>query len=180
MASCSPKTSIEPVKLFCGVILSPTLSQDEAVAGLNGIFGVIDYISPLVDFCKYTEYYNPEMGDDLKRFFVSFEELAHRGLLPDMKLKSIQLEKKLSVDGKRRVNLDPGYMTLGQLFLASTKDNFFRIYLRDGIYAEVTLYYERGEFRSFPWTYRDYASEEYHAVFHRMRGLLKQKRGENG
>jgi hypothetical protein len=169
----SHKTCLDPVKLFCGIILSPALDFSGVKAVLEGRFGPVDYASPAMDFCKYTTYYNPEMGEGLKRLFISFEKLIDRALLPDIKKEAIEIEKDFSLQGKRRVNLDPGCMGLGQLFLASTKDNFFRIYIRDGVFEEVTLYYERGKFMTFPWTYRDYASEEYHKVFQEIRDLYK-------
>ena len=138
-------------------------------------FGQTDYISPAMDFSKYTSYYHKEMGEGLTRLFVTFKELMDRTRLPDIKQATIALEAELAQESKRRVNLDPGYLTLGQLFLASTKDNFQRIYLRDGIYAEVTLYYEQGRYRTFPWTYWDYASEEYHMVFKTIRTDYKKQ-----
>jgi hypothetical protein len=171
----NPKQAVDPVKLFFGVILSPALDFSEVRAALEGRFGPVDYASPAMDFCKYTTYYNPEMGEGLLRSFISFEKLIDRTILPDIKQGTMEIEKEFSSNGKRRVNLDPGYMSLGQLFLSSTKDNFFRIYIRDGVFEEVTLYYERGKFRTFPWTYRDYGSEEYHKVFQEIRDLYKKQ-----
>jgi hypothetical protein len=137
--------------------------------------GPVDYISPELDFSKYTAYYHTEMGEGLRRVFVSFERLVDRTVLPEFKHRTHTIETDFSADGKRRVNLDPGYLTLGQLFLASTKNNFFRIYLRDGIFAEVTLYFKQGGFQTFPWTYRDYGSKEYQDVFMEIRGIYERQ-----
>src|SRR5690606_32807445 len=71
------------------------------------------------------------------------------------------VEIRMSPEGPRRVNLDPGYLTLGQFFLATTKDQRHRVYIRDGIFVEPTLYFQEGKFLPFEWTYRDYRSEEY-------------------
>jgi hypothetical protein len=73
------------------------------------------------------------------------------------------------------VNIDPGYLTLSKVVLATTKDYSHRLYLRDGIYAEVTLHYEAGAWRPWPWTYRDYASGQYLDFFERVRESLKQQ-----
>ena len=54
------------------------------------------------------------------------------------------------------MNLDPGLLELGKLILATTKDQAHRIYLRDGIFAEVTLRYHAGAWQPWPWTYADY------------------------
>ncbi len=71
------------------------------------------------------------------------------------------------------MNLDPGYMTLGQFFLATTKDQRQRVYIRDGIYVEPTLYFQDGHFHAFDWTYRDYQSEEYIRFLESVRKGLK-------
>jgi hypothetical protein len=59
-------------------------------------------------------------------------------------------------DSKRLVNIDPGYLSMTKLVLASTKNREHRIYLRDGIYAEVTLAFRDQVWTSMPWTYADY------------------------
>jgi len=59
-------------------------------------------------------------------------------------------------DSKRLINIDPGYLSMTKLVLASTKNREHRIYLRDGIYAEVTLAFRDQAWTSMPWTYADY------------------------
>ena len=76
-----------------------------------------------------------------------------------IKTKTNEMEKKLSVDGNRKINLDPGFINHGRLMLATTKKAGFRIPLADGIYTELTLYIEKGEWCALPWSYRDYKSE---------------------
>ena len=58
------------------------------------------------------------------------------------------------------MNLDPGYLVLGKFVLATTKDQAHRLYLRDGIFAEVTLHFQAGAYRPWPWTYADFRIEE--------------------
>jgi len=164
---------IPPVKYFSGVILSRSRTLDDCLPAIERTFGPVDFKSAAMDFCRYSNYYNAEMGDGLVRHFIAFRNLGDRTRLPEIKQKAMALEQELAVDGKRTVNLDPGYMTLGQLFLASTKDNFFRIYLADGIFAEVTLYYKAGKYLNFPYTYPDYADEPYHRVMLEIRKLYK-------
>ncbi|MEK6728917.1 MAG: DUF4416 family protein, partial [Planctomycetota bacterium] len=76
---------------------------------------------------------------------------------------------------KRPVNIDPGYINESRLILASTKDFSHRIYLRDGIYAEVTLNYRKGRYETFPWTFPDYKTAGYHDFFLKVRGLYVDK-----
>jgi len=167
-----------PVKLFCGILVAPPMTLSQVIRELESRFGTVDGVSRELDFLKYSSYYVSEMGPVISRYFVSFDRLVDRTLLPDIKHQTHELETLFLEGGLRRVNLDPGYMALGQIFLASTKDNFFRIYLRDHIYAEVTLYYKQGTFHGFPWTYPDYASGEYFEFFGEMRKRLKSSMDE--
>ena len=97
----------------------------------------------------------------------------------DIKLKTNEIElefaKEFGTEGLRPVNLDPGYMTLGQFFLATTKDQRQRVYIREGIYVEPTLYFQDGHFHAFDWTYRDYQSEEYIRFLEKVRAALRRE-----
>ncbi len=85
----------------------------------------------------------------------------------------VEYAKQADHSEARPLNLDPGYLTLAKLLLASTKDHAHRIYLERGIYAEVTLNYRRRDWRSLDWTYPDYCREDYHEFFSRCRELLR-------
>ncbi len=71
----------------------------------------------------------------------------------------------------RLINIDPGYVDLAKLVLASTKDYAHRIYLRKGIFAEITLSYRGNSFSPNDWTYPDYRSAEYIGIFNQIRKL---------
>jgi hypothetical protein len=73
------------------------------------------------------------------------------------------------------VNLDPGYVSLSKLVLATTKDYSHRIYVGSGMYAESALHFENGQWTAWPWTYPDYAGPRYHAFFGHVRELYKAK-----
>ena len=95
------------------------------------------------------------------------------GELPAIKWKTNELERATAPDGGRQVNIDPGYVSLGKMVLASTKNHAHRLYLGEGIYGEGTLTYQRGRFRAWPWTYPDYASDRYCALFDQIRERYK-------
>lgn len=118
-------------------------------------FGRIAFKTEPIEF-KFTDYYDEEMGGDIKRFWIAFEEKIFEDSLADIKNFTISVEARYKKDGKRTINLDPGYLNLSRLILASTKDFSHRIYLRDSIYGEVTLIYKNKNFTSLPWTYPDY------------------------
>ena len=164
----------EPVKLFIAEFSSTPEIFPQVEEILREIWGEIDYHSPLFNF-DYTDYYEKEMGRGIKKKFISFENLISPQDLKDIKLQTNQVEEKFKVEGKRKVNLDPGYLSLSKVILASTKDYYHRIYLGEGIYAEVTLHYRGGTFNSFPWTYPDYRSDEYQRVFQEIRKLYYEQ-----
>ncbi len=162
-------------KLFCGLLVSPSGNLDILHKTLQDHFGPIDSASQVIAF-NFTDYYSAEMGADLKRQFVSFEETVAMDRLVEAKLLADTIEKKWAHNSRRTVNIDPGYLSLHQIVLASTKKFYHRIYLRDGIYAEVTLHYRRGKgWTSFEWTYQDYRSEMAQTFFARLREIYKKQ-----
>jgi hypothetical protein len=116
------------------------------------------------------------MGSPLFRQFYLYTPPFNRERLPDVKLLTNRLEQEaagqLDLGVERPLNLDPGYLSPSKLVLASTKDHAHRVYLRDGIYAEVTLYYQKKSYRSWPWTFPDYASETYIRIFNEARKVV--------
>jgi hypothetical protein len=121
------------------------------------------------------------MGGPLSRCLLSFEHLISPDELSAIKVETNSLEKKFAQKGKRGINIDPGYLTPERLVLATGKNYTHRIYLRDGVYADLTLIYQSGEFQPLPWTYLDYASEPLKGLLELIRKnyLLQRKKGTN-
>jgi hypothetical protein len=169
------------VKLIIGVISSQESLFAEAESESKNKFGTIDSKTNLITF-NFTDYYTKSMGDNLKRQFFSFDKLINPDNLPEIKIWSNKLEEKLATkyskpDITRPINIDPGYIDAAKLVLASTKDYSHRIYLKKGIYAEITLRYQHGAFGFWEWTYPDYQSEEYLKFFTQVRNIyLNQAR----
>lgn len=149
-----------PVLLICGAIFRDDAPLAEALARLEQRFGPIADRSAVFPF-DFTNYYEPEMGAGLQRQFFTFRQPIRADHLADIKNFTGTIEQDLARDRQRRVNLDPGYLTATKLVLATTKDFAHRIYLRDGIFAEVTLTFTRTGIRALPWTYPDFASDRY-------------------
>jgi hypothetical protein len=158
----------EAVKLMASLFSGDGNLFEEAMRSLSERFGKADFISAPVAF-DYTDYYTKEFGGSLTRRFVAFERLIHPEWLPDVKLWTNGLEERLCTEGRRRVNIDPGYLARAHLILATGKGYSHRPYLRDGIYADLTLIYREGRFHSLPWTYPDYAGEEVAGILTRIR-----------
>jgi hypothetical protein len=137
-------------------------------------FGPLDYESALMPW-EFTDYYSRELGENLLRKFLAFERLIEPERLAEIKLFTNQLEAKFSEGGVRRINLDPGYLDSAKLVLATTKNRDHRIYIGQGIFAEVTLRFRGKSFRAWEWTYPDYATPEYIAFFNQIRALYREQ-----
>jgi hypothetical protein len=166
-----------PVKLFIGVLVSHTKLLADVEQRLIALYGPIDHRSPVIPF-DFTDYYEPEMGDIIDRAFFSFERLIEADQLPEIKRQSNELEDSLApllTRVKRPINLDPGYIEQAKVILASTKNFYHRIYLRGGIFAELTMHFKNNTYQFFPWTYPDYRSKDYQEFFLRIRQIYRSQ-----
>jgi hypothetical protein len=171
--------TVSPVSLLIGV----TTRHDSALAWFRELgfnqFGPIALASDLFDFTE-TDYYIPTMGPELKKQFFAFDRLIDPDTLAAIKRQTNEWEAEYAALAQhaepRPLNLDPGYITPAKLVLASTKDHAHRIYLRDGIYAEVTLAFRAGRWQPQEWTYPDYRREDYQHFFTACRGCLLEGR----
>lgn len=157
------------VKLFCGILAPKEHVIKMVNEELSGLFGPIDAESEIIPF-NFTTYYEDDMGGNLLRSFVSFANFVDPANLAQIKIQTNEIENKLSLNApKRRVNIDPGYITAAKLVLATTKNFAHRIYIGQGIYAEITLNFRKDGLKSFEWTYPDYRSGKYDAFFIKIR-----------
>jgi hypothetical protein len=176
MAMAQIRTPL-PVKLFVGVLTTLPSLLPEIDARLSALFGPIDSCSEVFPFDQ-THYYDKEMGHPLKRQFFSFAALIDPSEIAGIKVKTNNLESAIASEhpGKQRpVNLDPGYLEQSKIVLASTKNFFHRILVSGGIYAEVTLHYQDGEWEDFPWTFPDYKSTGYRGFFASLREVYRNQ-----
>ena len=165
------------VKLFVGVLTSLPEILPSVEERLVERFGAIDSRSELFPF-EWTDYYNTTMGTPITRRFIGFEHLIDPSEIAGIKLKTNKLESDFALQrpqNARPVNLDPGYLEESKVVLASTKNYYHRILISGGIYAEVTLHFEKGAWRLLPWTFPDYASDSYHAYFTSLRNLYRKQ-----
>ena len=158
----------DPVKLVSSIFSPEKDILAETIRRLFKELGDTDYISEVVPF-DYTEYYREELGGALSRRFVSFDALIDPGNLSRIKLFTNGIEEDLAREGKRRVNIDPGYISEAHLILATGKKYTHRPYIGNGIYADLTLVYRDRTFRPLEWTYPDYAEEGIIDMLSRMR-----------
>ncbi len=158
-----------PAKLFMSLIISEKGDFQQGLTDLCVAYGETDYISPRLSF-DLTDYYHREMGKPLFRHFITFERLISMEALPDIKQGTNHLEENYAApDGNRCINIDPGYLCLEHVILATTKGYTHRPYLRDGIYADLTLIYRNRSFQPLEWTYPDYRQEGLITLFNQFR-----------
>lgn len=167
------------VKLLAAILYAPEAPLERCLALLRERFSALDFQGQPHPF-THTDYYQPEMGAGLMRALVAFSELVEPGELVEAKLAAMRIEQALSHQGKRRVNIDMGYLDLFKLVLASCKGRGNKLYLREGVWADMTLVYQNGGFQPLPWTFPDFAAGAYDEDLEAIRGLLKAARPDDG
>jgi hypothetical protein len=163
---------VKSVLYFSSIIYRMENALKEGLANLLETLGETEEITEEMEF-SHTDYYKDEMGENLKRRLLLFKSLRKREELPNIKIKTNEIEKRLSNRGNRTVNIDPGYITLENVILATTKNYTHRIYLGAGIYGDLTLIFKGGTYRPLEWTYPDYASQQIISIFNKWRTILK-------
>ena len=159
---------VDSVKLLMSTIYKDDDVLKSVLEVFSDHYGEIDFVSAKMPF-HYTDYYTEELGSLLVRRFILFDVLIRPESLPDIKLLTNNVEDRFSVGGKRRVNIDPGYIAQAHLILATGKGYTHRPYLRDGIYADLTLMYRGKSFHTLPWTYPDYSEKPVIEMLNRIR-----------
>ena len=158
----------QPVKFMTSLLTGNLALLPDVKQALELEIGAIDFVSPVLPFTA-TDYYQAEFGPNLQREIVTFAELRDIADLAAVKRLTNELEMRWAIGGNRKVNIDPGYIALGKFVLATTKDRDHRIYIGQGIFAEVTLRYRAGSFEDREWTYPDYSSLQYIELLNELR-----------
>ncbi len=163
----------EDALFFVGSLFSDEMIFDVALDDLKVVFGPVLFLSSAYPW-DVSDYYQKELGSPLMRRFVFFSDVVDPAGLVRAKHAVSSIEGRLSCEGKRRINLDPGYITLAKVVLASWKNYSHRICLGSGVYAELELFCENACFQSLPYTYRDYRDISCIQMFNSARSRLKK------
>lgn len=148
--------AFEKEKLILAMLYTDKALAEQMTQQLISEYGECDSISEPYCFSEISPYYDNEMNGKVYRQILSFRECRDPQELAAIKTHTNALEQSCAVDGNRRLNLDPGFISCGRLTLATTKNAGHRIPLQDGIYVELTLFYARNAWHPFPWTYMDF------------------------
>jgi Domain of unknown function (DUF4416) len=167
---------VEPVKLFASVLYREESFLEKARERLSAVFGPEDHIGNPVPF-DHTVFYEQEMGGPLNRRFISYRRLVHQKYLAQAKLKAAGIEEELADKNKcRRVNIDPGILDCLKVVLASFKHQPHKIYLDRGVWADLILYYRKGGWVSFEWTFPDFKKGLHDRSLLEIRQIYKRQR----
>lgn len=150
----------QPVKYFVAVLFGEPAVLPLTFEKVEAHFGPIDYQSKDYPFDQ-TDYYQKEMGQHLCRRLVTFTNLLSPAEVAAAKLHCNTIEDELQIDGKRQVNLDIGYLDHNKIILASAKGLSQKIYLDQGIYADLVARYSHGRYQPFEWTFPDFKEGRY-------------------
>jgi hypothetical protein len=168
----SPRPREEAV-LFTACLFSSKDIYEAAFVEVKRDLGNVLFETPPLPW-NHSDYYAGEMGKPLFRNFAFFHKVVDTSILPETKLKMMQIEKEFSREGKRRINIDPGYLSLAKVVLSSRKNYSHRIYLGKLVFAELELIFKDGRFHPLPYTYTDYRDGENIRTFEKARVLLKK------
>ncbi|MBI4964337.1 MAG: DUF4416 family protein [Desulfomonile tiedjei] len=164
----------EPARLVLSILTPDKGIVDMAAPAIEQALGPVEEEIGPMNF-EFTSYYDKEMGLGIRRWIWAFADLVDRADLAGIKSLTNEIEQSYTVEGKRRFNLDPGLMSLGNFVLATGKDNAHRIYLGQGIFGDLTLIFQGGSYRPLEWTYPDYADSELVRVLNELRQTYKCK-----
>ncbi len=168
--------SFEKEKLILAMLYTDEALAAEMQQKLQELYGAFDLVSPAYCFSEISPYYDKEMDGKVFRRLMSFQECRDPAELAEIKTCTNALEQSIAVDGNRRLNLDPGFISCGRLSLATTKNAGHRIPLQNGIYAELTLFYARHAWHPFPWTYMDFKMPQVHDFLSEARKIYMAQR----
>ena len=164
-----------PVQPVLAVLFSDAELLPDVRDRLEQRWGPVGHQSEPIPF-DITDYYEEEMGPELKRSIWGFEQEMDASELVERKKRAREVEEQFARAGDRQVNLDPGYLDPAKLVLASEKENGQKIYLRDGVFADIILFYEKGDWEPMQWTFPDFSSGRYDEALTRIRTDWKRRR----
>ena len=166
--------AVDPVKLFVAILWAPSGPLQDAMENLTGVWGEIDFAGADHPF-DITDYYESEMGKGLNRRLVSFLRLTPPDVLAGAKHACNDIEDRLAGSAGRRINLDIGYLDHNKIILASFKGAGQKIYLRDGVWADLVARYREGRYSPFEWTFPDFRDRRYDQELLKIRRVYMQQ-----
>ena len=158
--------------VLTGLLYGKDQERDRAHSLLEPLLGAPACAGPVRPF-DYTDYYEPEMGAALRREYLAFQRLLSPEHLVGLKHETSKVEEALAQGGKRRVNIDPGYVDINKVVLASWKEGLYKVYLGERVWGDPVAHFFEKAFHAEAWTFPDIASGEHFEFFKRARVFYK-------
>lgn len=160
-------------KLFCGIIYNNKTDLDSCINLLKEKYGSLESETLEYDF-NFTDYYESEMGKELKKIIIIFKKLIDPAKISNIKLNTNEIENKLLKNNQRTINIDPGYFTKQQIILPSVKPSPYKAYLNKGVYSHIVLIFKRdGTIISFNHTFPDFKISSVQEFFKKVKDSYK-------
>ncbi len=161
-------------KVWCLVLFYEERDVLAVRKDLISYFGAIDYESQ----DRHTKLWTSEQQQSYSAgLIMSFASLVKREALVQLRLQSLRLERKYQKKGRPAFSLDPGYITEFTVVHTSLKEDFHKIYLYAGLFAESLLHFQQCSFRSFVHTPPCFARPPMITAFNDMRMIYMAKHG---
>ena len=152
--------------LIIAIMYSKKETYNKVKQILEEKFGNVNKESSEYNFDQFTSFYEKEMGRNLVKRFLIFEKDIEKQDLIQIKKQTTEIEKEFSVNEKRTINLDPGYLNEKELVLASFKKGTnYKEDLGQGVYAHKVLEFKDKEAIIFWHTFPDYRVKENQEFF---------------
>jgi hypothetical protein len=165
---------MNPVKLYVADLFAAEALLAQALVALEARFGAVDVRGAPVPF-DHTDYYAPELGRGLRRTIAAFAELVPPPFIVAAKWAARDIERALSQAGRRRVNLDVGFLDAFKVTLASFKERGNKVYLDRDVWLDIQLTFERGKLHPLPWTFPEFRAARYDADLLRIRARYREQ-----
>ncbi|MCG6148916.1 DUF4416 family protein [Leptospira levettii] len=99
---------------------------------------------------------------------LSFKQRIHREEIVEKKKDCLEFQSILQKKDLSTL-LIPGYVTSHNIVIAKSKDDFHRMYLFQGVYAETVYYFSRGILQPLPSTQNYFKEKEVIYFFNTLR-----------
>lgn len=159
-------------KAIAAILTPDTKLREKTLPIMEGHLGKADFAGGWHTF-DFTSYYEEEMGPNLVRSILSFEKPFQPHEMAKLKEMTINIENSFRINGKRTINIDPGYIDHCKVVLASAKGGGHMIKISDNIWVDFLLYYDKG-WKPLPWTYPDFKSGVYFDELSEIKKRLKR------
>ncbi len=163
-----------PVKLICGLLCHPDQPVQAVHLAIEKRWGPIAAQTEWFDF-SHTPYYRKEMGDGLKKQYLSIDPLVPIDRMPEIKLESNETEKRFTRDGNRRANIDPGYLADAKILMITTKNLAHRVYVGRNLFVDLQLIYKKDSYYPMPWAFADMREPKVIQFFNTVRERYQEQ-----